>query len=97
MVRIPTCYIEEPIEVSALNVTMPFGAPSETAALKHLDDLPQPVDLSLRFRPLAVERRGQIADHPMQRIDVIRQGGEIDVHEPESSPAYGPARALSGP
>ncbi len=79
-----------------LIVVEALGAPSEAAALEQLDDLPQPVDLGLCFRSLAVERRGQIADHPMQRIDVVRQGAEIDLHEPESKPAHAPGRALSG-
>ena len=60
-----------------------FGTTPEPIALQRLDDLAQPVDLGLRLCPLAVERRSQLADHPMQRIDVIRQGSEVYVHEPE--------------
>ena len=73
-----------------------FGTASEPAALQCLDDLPQPVDLGLRLRPLAIEGRSQLADYPMQCIDVIRQRSEIDVHEPNSTPIHGPGRAPSG-
>jgi len=58
-----------------------FGTAPEAAALQRLDDLPEPIDLGLCLGPLTVERRRQLADHPMQRRDVIRQGSEVYVHE----------------
>ena len=55
-----------------LIVGQPLGTAPEATTLQRLDHLPQPVDLRLRLRPLAVERHGQLADHPMQRRDVGR-------------------------
>ncbi len=57
-----------------------LGAASELVALQGLHDLPQPIDLGQSFSALSVARHNQIADHPMQRIDIIRQGSEVNGH-----------------
>lgn len=69
---------------------------SKLVALQCLDDLPQPVDLGMRPYPLAVERRCQLADHAMQRGDVVRQGGEVYVHELILGPTAHPAESYAG-
>jgi hypothetical protein len=58
-----------------------LGTASEPAALQRPDDLPEPIDLGARVRPLALEGSRQFADHPMQRADVVRQSSEVYVHE----------------
>src|SRR5215469_7288834 len=59
-----------------------FGATSEPVALQRADDLPQPLNLRSRLGPLTVEGCSQLADHPMQRCNIIRQSSEIEGHEP---------------
>ena len=75
-----------------LIVVQPLGTTPEAATLEGLHYLSQPVNLGLCLRSFAVERRGQFADHPVQRRDVVRQGSEgYGVHEPEFMPATQPA------
>jgi hypothetical protein len=57
-----------------------FGAPTKLAALQLLNDEAQPFDLSLRIAKagaLGCER----ADHPLQRLYIVRRSGKIDVYE----------------
>jgi hypothetical protein len=72
-----------------------LGAPSELKTLQGLYEIAQPINLGLRMGALIIAHRDQVADHPMQRIDVIRQGREIDIHEPDSRPGSTTSRALS--
>jgi hypothetical protein len=59
---------------------------AKTASLQRLHHLPQSVDLGFRPYALAVEGRRKLADHAMQRYDVVRQGREIDRHTRSLSP-----------
>jgi hypothetical protein len=61
----------------------PLRAPSELRALESPDDELQSLDLRLRLRKLrSIVRhlRSQVAHQLVQRIDVRRQCGKIDVH-----------------
>lgn len=57
-----------------------FGATTKPVALQQFEDMAQTVDLGVGLCPLVVARCNQIADQVMQRFDIIRQGGEIDLH-----------------
>ena len=57
-----------------------LGPPAELAALQLRDDKVEPLDLGLRLAEagaLGCERAHQL----VQRLYIIRQGGEIDVHD----------------
>src|SRR5262245_22597663 len=61
----------------------PFRAPSELRALEPPNDELESLDLGLRLRKLRLivrHLRSQVAHQLVQRIDVRRQRGEIDVH-----------------
>jgi hypothetical protein len=61
----------------------PFRALSELRALEPPNDEPESLDLSLRLGKLgSIVRhlRSQVTHQPVQRIDVRRQRGEINVH-----------------
>jgi hypothetical protein len=61
----------------------PLGASTELEALQLLYDQPQTLDLGLGFGecgPFARPIHCKVTDQPMQRINIIRQGSEIDVH-----------------
>src|SRR6516165_259628 len=61
----------------------PFRAPSELRALEPPDDEPESLDLNLRLGKLgSIVRhlRSQVPHQLVQRIDIRRQRGEIDVH-----------------
>ena len=63
-----------------LVVVEPFGAGSELAALQLFDDEMEPFDPRLRLAEtgmLRCERSHQF----LQRLNIIRQGGEVDVHK----------------
>lgn len=57
-----------------------LGASSEPVPLQRLQDLSKAVNLGLRFGPLGLQRSRQVADHLMQRLDVVRQGSEVQRH-----------------
>ena len=66
-----------------LAVLETLGAPAELQTLQLLHDQPQALDLALGLGqrgPFARAFRRQLADQPMQRINIIRQGSKIDVH-----------------
>ena len=63
-----------------LIVIEPLGAPAELAALQLLDDELEPFDLGLRLAEAGALGRER-AHHLLQRLHIVRQGGEIDVHE----------------
>ena len=61
----------------------PFRAPSELRALEPPDDEPESLDLNLRLGKLgSIVRhlRSQVRHQLVQRIDIRRQRGEINVH-----------------
>ncbi len=63
-----------------LPVIKPLVPPAELAALQLLDDEMEPFDLGLRLveaGALGCERAHQL----LQLLHIIRQGGEIDVHD----------------
>lgn len=63
-----------------LSVIEPLIPPAELATLQLLDDEMEPFDLGLRLAEagaLGCERAYQL----LQRLHIIRQGGEIDVHD----------------
>ena len=63
-----------------LIVIEPLGAPAKLAALQLLDDEMEPLDLGLCLGEAGALGRER-AHQPLQRLHIIRQGGEIDVHE----------------
>ena|SRR2546428_1970493 len=68
---------------SKLVAIHPFRAPSELRALEPPNDELKSLDLGLRlskFGSIACDSRGQVAHQLVQRIDIRRQRGEIDVH-----------------
>src|SRR5258708_17435923 len=72
-----------------------FATPADLQTLKLLHDQPQTLDLGLRFAeggPFAQPIRRQVADQPMQRINIIRQGSKIEVHAPEG---YAPSQGIA--
>src|SRR5258708_3467599 len=72
-----------------------LATPAELQTLKLLHDQPQTLDLGLRFAeggPFTQPIRLQVADQPMQRINIIRQGSKIEVHGPEG---YAPSRCIA--
>ena len=74
-----------------LVVIQPFGAPAKLAALQLLNDEPEAFDLRLRLGEVGAFGRER-SDHPLQRLHIVRQIGEIDVHELE---VYADSRASS--
>ena len=61
----------------------PFRAPSELRALEPPNDELESLDLGLRLGKLGSivrHSRGQVTHQLVQRIDIRRQRGEIDVH-----------------
>src|ERR1700675_4160740 len=74
-----------------LVVIQPFGAPTKLAALQLLNDEPEAFDLRLRLSEVGAFGRER-PDHPLQRLHIVWQIGEIDVHEPE---VYADSRASS--
>src|SRR5262249_31083374 len=61
----------------------PFRAPSKLRTLESPNDELEPLDLGLRLSKLgSIVRhlRGQVPHQLVQRIDIRRQRGEIDVH-----------------
>jgi hypothetical protein len=74
----------------------PFRAPSELRALEPPDDEPESLDLSLRLGKLgSIVRhlRSQVPHQLVQRIDIRRQRGEIDVHA-ENLTRVAPSHAM---
>jgi len=65
-----------------LAVIETFGAPAELVALQLLDDEVKPFDLGLRLGESSALDREE-AHQLLQRLNIIRQRGEIDVHENE--------------
>ena len=66
----------------------PFRPSSELRPLEPRNDEPESLDLSLhpgKLCLIAGHLHSQITHQPVQRIDVRRQGGEIDSHERESN------------
>src|ERR1700676_5148384 len=74
-----------------LVVIQPFGAPAKLAALQLLNDEPEAFDLRLRLSEVGGFGRER-PDHPLQRLHIVWQIGEIDVHGPE---VYADSRASS--
>lgn len=74
-----------------LVVIQPFGAPTKLAALQLLSDEPEAFDLRLRLSEVGAFGRER-PNHPLQRLHIVWQIGEIDVHEPE---VYADSRASS--
>src|SRR6202158_2135339 len=74
-----------------LVVIQPFGAPTKLAALQLLNDEPEAFDLRLRLREVGAFGRER-PDHPLQRLDIVRQIGKIDIHELQ---VYADSRASS--
>lgn len=65
-----------------------FRSPTELRALQSLNDKSKALDLGPYLRKLgSVPRglRGQLAHHPMQRIDIGGERGEIEIHVCESN------------
>src|SRR6266851_7091534 len=69
----------------------PFGAPTKLAALQLLNDEPEAFDLRLRLSEVGAFGRKR-PDHPLQRLDIVRQIGKIDIHELQ---VYADSRASS--
>ena len=63
-----------------LIVIEPLGTPAELAALQLLNDELQPLDLGLCLGEGGALGRER-AHQPLQRLHIVRQSGEIDVHE----------------
>src|SRR5437870_7855888 len=73
---------------SKLVAVDPFRPPSELRALQALNDEPEPLDLGLRLGKLRTLPRhlpSQVAHQPVQRVDLNRQRGEINVHAQDSN------------
>lgn len=60
---------------------------SELAALQGFHDGAQSINLGLCFDPFALARHNQDADHLLQRLNVVWQGGKIDVHVAKFKPS----------
>jgi hypothetical protein len=67
-----------------LVIIEPFGASAKLTALQILNDEPEPLDLCLCFSEVGAFR-SERANHTLQRLYIVRQGGKIDVHERGSS------------
>src|SRR3984893_8331315 len=74
-----------------LVVILPFGAPTKLAALQLLNDEPKAFDLRLRLSEVGAFGRER-PDHPLPRLHIVWQIGEINVHKPE---VYADSRASS--
>src|ERR1700731_3203046 len=74
-----------------LVVIQPFGPPTKLAALQLLNDEPEAFDLRLRLSEVGAFGRER-PDHPLQRLHIVWQIGEINVHKPE---VYADSRASS--
>jgi hypothetical protein len=65
-----------------------FRSSSKLPALQVLDDEAKPLYPSARCSKLCViigHLRGKLAHQSLQRIDLGRQRGEIEIHAPESN------------
>lgn len=58
----------------------PLGAAAEARPLQGRHLLAQPLDLGLSLCPSDPSGGGQRADQAVRRRDIVRQGGEVDLH-----------------
>ena len=67
-----------------------FRTSSELRSLQLSNNQPEALDLGLclgKFRSIRRDLRGQVMHQPMQRIDIRRQRGEIEIHTQSLIPA----------